>query len=312
MTTVIYSHPIFLNHETGPGHPECTDRLRVIQSALKAPEFSHAIRKEAPRGTKTQILSTHSKDHLDRLMQAVPSHGLIRLDGDTLMSNHSLDAAFHAAGAVCDAVDMVMARQADNAFCAVRPPGHHAERNRAMGFCLFNNIAIAANHARNRHSIERIAIVDFDVHHGNGTQDIFQHQTGVLYASSHEMPLYPGTGNRNETGAGNLFNVPLSPGAGSIEFRNAMKEIIFPAVNDFQPELLLVSAGFDAHWADPLASVRLTEDDFRWITRELLQIANRHCSGRLVSTLEGGYDLQALENSTATHVRELLRNELQP
>jgi acetoin utilization deacetylase AcuC-like enzyme len=312
MTTVIYSHPIFLNHETGPGHPECTDRLRVIQSALKAPEFSHAIRKEAPRGTKTQILSTHSKDHLDRLMQAVPSHGLIHLDRDTLVSSHSLDAAFHAVGAVCDAVDMVMNCRADNAFCAARPPGHHAERNQAMGFCLFNNIAIAANHARARYSTERVAIIDFDVHHGNGTQDIFQHQTGVLYASSHEMPLYPGTGNRNETGAGNLFNAPLSPGADSTEFRNAMKEIIFPAVNDFQPELLLVSAGFDAHWADPLASVRLTEDDFRWITRELLQIANRHCSGRLVSTLEGGYDLQALKNSTATHVRELLRNELQP
>lgn len=306
MTTAIYSHPIFLNHDTGSGHPECPDRLRAIESALDSSDFNNLWRIAAPLGTVAQILTTHPQNQIDRVFQAIPEHGTGYIDGDTVVSSDSGQAALHAVGAVCDAVDQVMTGEADNAFCAVRPPGHHAEKNRAMGFCLFNNVAIAANYARQYYSIERVAIVDFDVHHGNGTQEIFYNDPSVLYASTHQIPLYPGTGNRAETGAGNIFNVPLQSGEGSLAFQKAMTEIIFPALNEFRPQLILISAGFDAHQADPLASLNFNDSDFAWITRELLKIAKQHCSGKVISTLEGGYNLDALASSTAAHVCEMM------
>lgn len=307
MTTVLYTHPIFLNHDTGPGHPECPDRLRSIESALNAPEFKILDRKKAPRGTVDQILTVHPQDHIDRVLRAIPDRGTGYIDGDTVVSSDSGEAALHAVGAVCDAVDMVLTAQADNAFCAVRPPGHHAESKRAMGFCLFNNVAIAANHARRRYGIERAAIVDFDVHHGNGTQQIFFHDPDVLYASTHQIPLYPGTGYRSETGAGNIFNVPLRPGDGGAALQKAMTKIIFPALAEFKPQIILISAGFDAHRDDPLASLNFTVRDYAWITRELREIADQHCSGKIVSALEGGYNLRALAASVAAHVTEMMK-----
>lgn len=309
MTTALYTHPVFLEHNTGFGHPECADRLRVIEAALCALEFQELARKQAPEGQEVAILAVHPREHLDRVLHAIPKQGIQYLDGDTLVSPASGEAALRAVGAVCDAVDLVLGGGADNAFCAVRPPGHHAERNRAMGFCLFNNVAIAARYAQRCHEIERVAIVDFDVHHGNGTQDIFAEDPTVLYASTHQMPLYPGTGYRREKGLGNIFNAPLHPADGGAAFQKAMNEIIFPAIDDFAPNLLLISAGFDAHQADPLASLNLIEADFAWVTRELGAIAACHCAGKIISTLEGGYNLSALAESVAAHVSELMRCE---
>ncbi|MCI0668557.1 MAG: histone deacetylase family protein [Methylococcaceae bacterium] len=306
MTTLLYSHPIFLDHDTGFGHPECPERLRSIESELDAPEFKDLTRRQAPKGNIDQVLAVHSRELFDRIFRAIPRRGIGYIDGDTVVSKDSGEAALYAVGAVCDAVDRLMTGQADNAFCAVRPPGHHAETNRAMGFCLFNNVAIAANHARRWYGIGRVAIVDFDVHHGNGTQQIFYHEPAVLYASTHQMPLYPGTGRRSETGAGNIFNAPLQPGDGSLEFQKSMNEIIFPALHEFRPEIMLISAGFDAHRADPLASLNFTDNDYAWVTRKLLDIADQYCAGRIVSTLEGGYNLKALASSTKAHVSEML------
>ncbi|MGH8559623.1 MAG: histone deacetylase family protein [Methylococcales bacterium] len=308
MTTVLYSHPIFLNHDTGYGHPECADRLRSIESALQEPEFKDLYWKQAPKGTLDQILIVHPREYIERIFRAIPARGTGYIDGDTVVSKDSGEAALHAVGAVCDAVDMLMSGQAHNAFCAVRPPGHHAETKRAMGFCLFNNVAIAANHARRHHGLKRVAIVDFDVHHGNGTQEIFYKDPDILYASTHQMPLYPGTGRRSETGAGNIFNAPLLPGDGSSAFQKAMQDIIFPALNEFKPEMILISAGFDAHQSDPLASLNFTDDDYAWVTRELLDLADQHCAGKIVSTLEGGYNLKALASSTAAHVSEMMKH----
>lgn len=306
MTTFYYSHPSFFDHDTGLGHPESALRLRAIATALSRPEFSGLIQKEAPRANTEQIRSIHTQAHIDHVFKALPKLGHANLDADTVISPASGEAALHAAGAVCAAVDALFAEQADNAFCAVRPPGHHAEPHASMGFCLFNNIAIAAEHARKKHGIRKVAIVDFDVHHGNGTQKVFEKNPEILYASTHQYPLYPGTGAANETGVGNVFNMPLAPGSGSSDFRAAMTSRILPAVDAFRPELVLVSAGFDAHRDDPLASLNLDETDFAWITQELLQLAERHAGGRLVSTLEGGYNLEALAESVAAHVRELL------
>jgi acetoin utilization deacetylase AcuC-like enzyme len=311
MTTLLYTHPVFLDHDTGFGHPESPDRLRSIESALAAPRFKDLYRKIAPKGSLEQVLAVHTQEHIDRIFRMIPEQGIAHIDGDTVVSRDSGEAALYAVGAVCDAVDMIMTGQADNAFCAVRPPGHHAERRRAMGFCLFNNIAIAANHARRRYAVKRVAIVDFDVHHGNGTQDIFQKDPDVLYASTHQMPLYPGTGFRNETGVGNIINVPLLPGDGGHALQSAMRKIIFPAVNEFKPELILVSAGFDGHQADPLASLNFTVDDYAWVTREILELADRHCAGKCVSTLEGGYNLKALAGSTAAHVYQMMIHALE-
>ena len=307
MATFFYTDPVFLDHNTGPGHPENADRLRAISKALSTPEFSELIHKDAVRGSVEQVRLIHSQQHIDRIIAQVPNQGLGYIDGDTVVSSASVDAALLAIGSICDAVDQVLNKQCNNAFCAVRPPGHHAETDTAMGFCLFNNVAVAAQYARSKYGLEPVAIIDFDVHHGNGTQQAFYSNADVIYASTHQSPLYPGTGGINETGVGNIINAPLSAGSGTFEFQAAMKERIFPALDRIKPELILVSAGFDAHQADPLASLELVESDFSWITLQLLEYADRYCEGRLVSTLEGGYDLDALGRSTAAHVRELMR-----
>jgi acetoin utilization deacetylase AcuC-like enzyme len=306
MTTLYCTHPSFLSHDTGPGHPESPLRLRAIEAVLKRPAFAALLRQEAPRAEMGQLLRVHTQAHVDKLLAAMPKQGIVHLDPDTPASPGTGEAALRAAGAVCAAVDAVFAGQAGNAFCGVRPPGHHAEPGHAMGFCLFNNIAVGAEHARHAHGVKRVAIVDFDVHHGNGTQHAFDKNPAVLYASTHQHPWYPGSGLAGETGVGNIFNAPLPAGSGSKEFRAAMEGKILPAVDGFKPELILVSAGFDAHKDDPLASLNLLEDDFAWITRELLALAARHCGGRLVSALEGGYNLEALGESAGAHVMELL------
>ena len=306
MKTLYYSHPDFLLHETGAGHPECADRLRSIEKALAAPEFSNLIRQSPPLGTEQQISLIHPRSHIDAILNTIPKQGERYLDQDTALSPGSKQAAFRAVGAVCDAVDQILAGKADNAFCAVRPPGHHAEPQQAMGFCLFNNVAIAASYALHRHQLERVAIVDFDVHHGNGTQAAFYSQANVLYASRHQMPHYPGSGYPSETGVGNIINVPLAANDSGVEFRQKYRSIIFPALKKFKPELLLISAGFDAHKDDPLASIMLVEDDFKWITQELMDIADNCCKGRIISALEGGYNLKALAASVGVHIKTLM------
>lgn len=308
MTTICFSHRSFLEHDTGLGHPENAERLRSIERALSRPDFSGLDRREAPRGTREQIRLIHTDRHIDYVLGAVPKLGFAYLDGDTVVSPGSGEAALHAVGAACAAVDAVFAKESTNAFCAVRPPGHHAEPDAAMGFCLFNNIAIAAKYARKHHGIERVAIMDFDVHHGNGTQRAFETNKDVLYASTHQFPWYPGTGRSGETGAGNMINVPLAAGSGSHEFRLAVTDKILPAINRFTPELVLISAGFDAHRDDPLADLNLVEDDYAWVTSELVKLAKEHARGRLVSVLEGGYNLEALGKSVAAHVRALMKS----
>ncbi|WP_020564236.1 histone deacetylase family protein [Methylosarcina fibrata] len=306
MTTLYYSHPDFLLHDTGAEHPESAERLKSIADALAASEFSALVRMSPPMGREQQIRLIHSQRHIDTVLKAVPEQGHHYLDADTVVSPGSRKAAFRAVGAVCDAVDHIMTGRAEHAFCAVRPPGHHAEPDRAMGFCLFNNVAIAAEYARTHYRLERIAIVDFDVHHGNGTQAAFYRQPRVLYASSHEMPHYPGTGYPSETGAGNIVNVPLSAGDDGADFRRKYQSLILPELDRFKPEFMLISAGFDAHRDDPLADVNLVEADYRWVTEELLAIARRHGQGRILSVLEGGYHLKALAASAAIHVKALL------
>lgn len=306
MTTLYFAHPSFLTHDTGSGHPESPLRLRAIDTVLNRTEFAGLVKKEAPRAEIGQILRVHTQAHADKVFASIPDHGIHYLDPDTSVSPGSGEAASRAVGAVCAAVDAVFAGQARNAFCGVRPPGHHAESGYAQGFCLFNNIAAAAEHARQRHGIHRVAIIDFDVHHGNGTQHIFASNREVLYASTHQHPWYPGTGSASETGVGNVFNAPLPSGSGGVEFRAAMNGKILPAIDQFKPELILVSAGFDAHKHDPLGGLNLLEDDFAWITRELMKLADLHCGGKLVSALEGGYNLEALGQSVGAHVRELM------
>lgn len=307
MTTLYSTHPDFLHHQTGAHHPECPERLVSIAKAMAAPEFASLIRAIAPLGTDEQIRLIHPQFHIDAIQAATPQEGQHYLDGDTVLSPASELAARRAVGAVCDAVDKVLTGQVNNAFCALRPPGHHAEPDLAMGFCLFNNIAIAAEYARQHYQLERIAIVDFDVHHGNGTQAAFYNEANVLYASSHEMPNYPGTGHPRETGVGNIINVPLAAGDTGVAFRHKYQTIILPALRSFKPELVLISAGFDAHKDDPLAGINLVEDDFRWLTEELLEIAACYANGRVVSALEGGYHLNALAASVAIHVETLLK-----
>jgi acetoin utilization deacetylase AcuC-like enzyme len=306
MTTLIYTHPACLEHDPGRHHPESPARLRAVLAALKDPEFSRLERCEAPEATLDDLLRVHPRHHVQHILRAVPASGHVGIDADTVLSPASGKAALHAAGAVCAAVDAVVTKKAENGFCAVRPPGHHAEPERAMGFCLFNNAAIGAQRARAVHELERVAVVDFDVHHGNGTQAAFESDPGLFYASTHQYPLYPGTGAASETGVGNIVNVPLLPMSGSQQFRLAVSQRILPALDAFQPELVLVSAGFDAHKNDPLAQLLLDETDYVWVTEQLLDIAYRHAAGRLVSTLEGGYDLAALGASAAAHIRVLM------
>ena len=306
MTTFLYTHPACLDHDPGRHHPESAARLRAVLDALADPEFDRLDRREAPEATLEDLLRVHPRPHVERLMHAVPKSGHVGIDADTILSPASGLAALCAAGAVVAAVDAVVANEADNAFCAVRPPGHHAEPDRAMGFCLFNNIAVGALRAREAHGLQRIAVIDFDVHHGNGTQAAFEADNALFYASTHQSPLYPGTGSVGETGVGNIFNVPLRPMAGSTQFRTAMSERILPALDAFRPEFVLISAGFDAHRSDPLAQLLLDEDDFIWITERLIDIADRHAGGRVVSALEGGYDLAALATCVAAHIRVLM------
>jgi acetoin utilization deacetylase AcuC-like enzyme len=304
---LLYTHPACLAHDPGKGHPESPARLRAVLDALEDARFANLVRREAPRATRAQLARVHAGSLIDAVFAAAPSVGHAQLDADTAMSPDSLEAALRAAGAVCAAVDALIDGTDTRAFCAVRPPGHHATRDTAMGFCLFNNVAAGAAQALAR-GIERVAIVDFDVHHGNGTQDIFWNEPRVLYASTHQSPLYPGTGARAETGAGNIVNVPLPPGAGSAEFRSAFTATIAPTLRDFRPQLVMISAGFDAHRLDPLASLNLDAEDFAWVTRELADIALTHAAGRVVSSLEGGYSLTALRESTAAHVAALMES----
>ena len=306
MTTLLITHPACLQHVTPPGHPEQVARLEHILAALDAPEFEALVRVEAPLATDAQLLRAHPQAHLDTIRAAAPQEGSRALDADTHMSPGSLEAALRAAGGNVAAVDAVMDGTALNAFVAVRPPGHHAEAEIPMGFCLFGNVVIGARHALEAHRLSKVAIVDFDVHHGNGTQDLVWDDPQIFFASTHQSPLYPGTGAAHETGgSGNILNAPLPPNAGSPEFRRTFEALVLPAVEDFAPELIMISAGFDAHAADPLANLNLTEADFAWATDQLCDIADRCCAGRVVSTLEGGYDLQALARSTAAHVRTL-------
>jgi acetoin utilization deacetylase AcuC-like enzyme len=306
MTTLFFTHDACLEHDPGSYHPESPDRLRAVLKALSAPEFAALERRTAPRAEIEEVMRAHTRRYVESVLAAVPARGHAALDADTVLSPASGEAALRAVGAVCAAVDALLAGEGDNAFCAVRPPGHHAEPDRAMGFCLFNNVAIAAQRVRQVHGLERVAIIDFDVHHGNGTQAICENNPHLFYASTHQAPLYPGTGAQSETGVGNVVNMPLRPMSGSAAFRRAFTEIIMPALEDFRPDFLLVSAGFDAHRRDPLAQLMLDENDYSWATERLLTCAARQCGGRLVSALEGGYDLDALALSAAAHVRALM------
>ena len=307
MTTLLLSHPSSLGHDMGAGHPERPDRIRAVEKALSDPAFASLSRGEAPLGTLEAILRVHPQSYYDAIVAASPSRGLVQLDADTRMNSGTLEAVLHGVGGACAAVDAVMSGTAENAFVAMRPPGHHAETQTAMGFCFFNNIAIASRHAKARYGAERIAIVDFDVHHGNGTQEIFWRDKNVLFCSTHEMPLYPGTGARSERGEfDQIVNAPLRAGDEGENFREAFTTAILPRLTNYAPDLILISAGFDAHRRDPLANVNLVEADFAWITNQLREVAIRCCKGRIVSVLEGGYDLQALSGSVAAHVGALM------
>jgi acetoin utilization deacetylase AcuC-like enzyme len=310
MTTLLYTHPSSLEHDTGPGHPESPARIRAILAMLEREERKGALigveRREPPRATRGQLERVHTSRFVEAILSAVPKEGHLRVDPDTVMSPGSGEAALRAAGAACAAVDAVIGGEAKNAFCAMRPPGHHAEPERAMGFCLFNNVAAGARQALAVRGLERVSIFDFDVHHGNGTQAMFEDDPRVQYLSTHQWPLYPGTGARAETGVGNIVNRPLPAGTGSREWRSVVEADILSAIDAFAPQLVMVSAGFDAHRSDPLAMLELVEDDYGWVTRELVGLADRHASGRLVSVLEGGYDLSALANSCLAHLDGLL------
>ncbi len=307
LTTLLVSHSACLDHNMGEGHPERPDRVRVVEQALEAEAFQLLAREAAPRATQALLTRVHPLEYVQAIERASPAQGRVRLDADTVMSAGTYEAALRAAGAAAYAVDEVMTGKAANAFVATRPPGHHAELATAMGFCFFNNAAIAARHAQKAHGAERVAIVDFDVHHGNGTQHIFWDDANVLYASTHEMPLYPGTGARDERGEHDqIVNAPLAAGDGGDVFREAMDAAILPRVRDFAPDLIIISAGFDAHYRDPLGNLQLKEEDYAWATRALMKIAAARCGGRVVSLLEGGYDLQGLARSAAAHVQALM------
>src|SRR6516164_9738927 len=308
MTTLLITHPACLNHLMPAGHPERPDRLRAIDRALEDERFQNLARVEAPAASLETIALCHPMNYVTAIRDATPQNGLAQLDADTSMSPSSFEAALRAAGGAAFAVDEVMTGKARNAFVATRPPGHHTETARPMGFCLFNNAAIAARHAQKKHGIARAAVIDFDVHHGNGSQDIFWSDASVMYGSTHQMPLYPGTGAKNERGEHDtIVNAPLRPGDGGEQFRTAFETVILPRLGDFKPQLLVISAGFDAHMRDPLANLNLLEADFDWVTRKLLEVAEKTANGRVVSVLEGGYDLQGLANSVSAHVAALMQ-----
>jgi len=307
MSTLLFSHPAFLEHLTPLGHPERPDRLRAIERALEAEKFQTLARSQAPLASLETIALCHPMDYIIEVREAAPREGLIHLDADTAMSPGTFEAALRAAGGAIHAVDEVLTKKAANAFVAARPPGHHAETARPMGFCLFDNAAIAARYAQRRYGVASAAIVDFDVHHGNGSQEIFWSDKTIMYCSTHQMPLFPGTGAVGETGEHNtIVNAPLRPGDGGSAFRAAFETRILPRLDEFRPELLIISAGFDAHMRDPLANINLAEADFIWATQKLMDLADGCAGGRVVSLLEGGYDLQALGNSVAAHVATLM------
>lgn len=308
MSTLIYTHAACLEHRPGPHHPESPQRLEAVLAALKTPEFSRAVWRDAPVGTYDQVLRVHTPEYVREVQDLSPAQGYQMLDGgDTIMSPGTLEAVMRCVGAACAGVDDVVSGAADNVFCATRPCGHHAEAGHAMGFCVFNQAAIAALHARAVHGIRRVAVVDFDVHHGNGTQNSFYEDPELFYGSCHQSNFYPGTGLRQETGvAGNIVNVPFPRGTGSTAFRAAMTDHLLPALREFEPELLIISAGFDAHELDPLGGLQFTDEDYLWITRELMRVADQTASGRVVSVLEGGYSLEGLASGTAAHVRALM------
>jgi acetoin utilization deacetylase AcuC-like enzyme len=308
MATLLITHPACLEHLTPLGHPERPDRLRAVEQALQAEKFQSLARVTAPSAPLEIIALCHPMDYIEEIRDATPREGLVRLDADTSMSPGSFEAALRAVGGAMHAVDEVVAKKARNAFVATRPPGHHAETARPMGFCFFDNAAIAARYAQKRYGIARAAIVDFDVHHGNGSQEIFWADKSVMYCSTHQMPLFPGTGAVGESGEHNtIVNAPLRPGDGGEIFHDAFESRILPRLADFRPELIVISAGFDAHYRDPLANINLEEADFAWATQKLMDVADRFAEGRIVSLLEGGYDLQALGNSTAAHVLALMQ-----
>jgi len=306
MTTLLFSHDSGLSHLTPPGHPERVDRLAAINAALGAPAFAALDRREAPLAGEAEVLRCHAADYLAKVRAARPDEGWAQLDPDTFLSPRSYEAALRAIGAAEAAVDAVLAGEATNAFVAMRPPGHHAERGRAMGFCLFGSVSIAARYALDHHGLSRVAVLDFDVHHGNGTQDLLWDEARAIFVSSHQMPLYPGSGAATEVGAhGQIVNLPLRPGSGGGEMRAAWEPAL-ARVADLAPELILISAGFDAHRDDPLAGLNWTESDFAWITGAICDLADRTASGRVVSCLEGGYDLAALAASAEAHVTVLM------
>jgi acetoin utilization deacetylase AcuC-like enzyme len=308
MPTLFITHPACLNHLTPPGHPERPDRLRAIERAFADEQFRSLIRAEAPAADLDTIALCHPMAYITAIRDASPKNGMVQLDADTSMSPGSFEAALRAAGGGVHAVDEVVAGRASNAFVATRPPGHHTETARPMGFCLFNNASIAARYAQKRHGIDHAAVVDFDVHHGNGSQDIFWSDKTVMYCSTHQMPLYPGTGARSERGVHDtVVNAPLSPGDGGPQFREAFESTILPRLRNFQPELIVISAGFDAHQRDPLANLNLLEADFLWATQKIMEVAQASANGRVVSMLEGGYDLEGLANSAAAHVSALMQ-----
>lgn len=307
MSTLLITHPAGLLHATPPGHPERADRLRALDRIFEQEKFATLLRESAPLGERDDVIRVHPADFVDAMAEAVPADGVVRIDSDTVLSPGSWEAVMRAVGGACYAVDEVVARKVNNAFVAMRPPGHHCETRRPMGFCLLNQAAIAARHAQSVHGLGRVAVVDFDVHHGNGTQEIFWADNTVLYCSTHEMPLYPGTGAVSETGAANtIVNAPLRSGDDGAKFKEAMESRILPRLDAFGPELIIISAGFDAHVRDPLASLRLVDTDFGWATRRLMDIADKHADGRVVSILEGGYDLEGLASSAAAHVTALM------
>lgn len=305
MAIAFISHPDCHLHEMGPGHPECPQRLAAIEDQLLASRMDLALhRHEAPLASREELCRVHAPAYVDLIIRSAPEEGYVRLDPDTLMNPHSLAAARRAAGAVILGVDLVMEGKVRQAFCSVRPPGHHAERSRAMGFCIFNNVAAGAAHALHRHGLERLAIVDFDVHHGNGTEDIFAAEPRVLFCSSFQHPFYPHSGA--DTDRGHMAPIPLPAGTGGAAFRAAVEAHWLPRLEAFAPQLILVSAGFDGHREDDMAGLALVEADYHWVTREILAVARRHAEGRIVSTLEGGYALSALGRSVVAHLDALL------
>jgi len=313
MSTALISHPLGLAHVTPPGHPEHTGRLDAIYNVLSSSAFLDLEQVEAPRADDAIITLCHPQRYIDRIEAAAPETGWAALDGDTHLVKASPEAARHAVGGVIEAVDRVLDGRNQNAFCAGRPPGHHAEHETAMGFCLYGNVAIGAMHALENRGLSRVAIIDFDVHHGNGTQDLLWDESRVFFASSHQSPLFPGTGLPAERGAhGQILNAPLPAGTGSEMFRQIYDNVILRQIEDFLPDLIIVSAGFDAHQADPLADLRLSTDDFTWITERICDLADRVCQGRVVSSLEGGYDLDALAAATAAHISVLMRRGVAP